>query len=1780
MNRLNLAGQNILSNPDNNHFKEIKKPVSNQDTPTSQSQYSYNQKYQNQSSLTNGLETTFTSIANQQTPISYRQAEQYEQLKTQRLSQIVNKKQMLSPIPMSKKQQMDQTASSNISGLNSSYLPPIASQIGSNSLALSSLNKTERNYFQQLNSNLLQQDSFQDQKDYSMSNTQQRFICSRNGSEKTISNNTFYPQFSQQNQSIFSVNTKQNLDSILMDTKSSVHPISTKYKVRSCVNIKSTTKHVNGDLTFQSQIQAINEQIMQSPKPREEQIQKKNFIESSLLQNNNITPISNRREHKINSSINILDAQSASSIMNPNASSISNLKHIFDKKDIADNQILIQSKLNFSQAKDSSKILNASIQTDRYSQIVQSGQNQNNTVDQQQSSSLSSATLKNLFYQQLATNSHIVQNRKEDKLLKFNNNTSSNLMQSEFNKASDIQSILYKDDDKQKMLYSRQNQNDDSDEDRRMYNELLELSPLPKSRKLDQQDSKNQNQMLIKMCKVDNQSKKEQNENNNNNEISNQENNTKNQKVKQEANAVVNSERNIRKLSAQEQMNLTQKDSAVYHGSKSSINIKSVAKKESQYLNEYSLLEQTQTTNNFAFDYKKIDHIVDEAKHFNDKMDIGQAMLSATITKNVLPRKLGIVANLNTNKKSINDAIKKRKKRQSFDANGSPLKLEEKGELPALVASQVKGKRVSEFMYNTNIDSSLDELQKNIVNQQVKVFTPISQKENKSFTPQNYGKQVEAAAIKRNTSLSQHLKKAPSNLVSHKNGLTENENKKPFDKVAFKDSNEIAKYLQKNMISAQSQNDDDNNQEEKQNLNLSRLQISKTYCEMLAQALKHPDFENLSFLNLQDNNLTGSALTLISQNLPKNLRKIDLSNNFLNNNDYIAICNILYSKQYPSLIYLNLSNNFLADVGLKSISASLQRNSTLQLLNLSHNKLTDLSSPYLKDILLQNSGIQELYLSWNKLSSKSGVDISIGLSNNVNIKVLDLSHNSLGQNPNLSCGKKLIESCTKLESGLIHFDLSYNLFTKEECKQIAQALTKNQKLFGFHFEGNESHATVDSKGFLYFPNEEEILQRHVSTHTLMRRDINSVKCLGQNKLQNFNCNVTDNCWICDGWQEIEFSISEGSSDVFQSEPAFLHLDFEDFQPMYMDPDPENPARYILRRMCPPNRRILFFFTNPCTKLLFESNDYEKIDFHINEQNLAIYDEDDDNTQQSENTFSAHHLQNSKQRKFNVKYLDGTVMEYIVPTTVNVISTKLYQNIYKKKGDYEVQIKCLPRQEETYYKINYTNQWHRGISLFKSFIPDNPELEQKCFEDDWNNSKLQNIFQQADKNTNLNECKRIILEQYPKIRVVYRYLSCFGILNDVFCVTLSTFARFAQESKIIDNNLMRMRDVECIFIAASSKALKVKNYRAPEKTVIRSEFVELMGRLALDKFIRTKVAKTSSEALRLLLNNQKFLQYIAEYEDPQQWRNIRFWTKQCDEMMKRYINFIKTLWNEYSDSRKSEKRSAPSNQKTMSLQEFQDMVEDFHLKDTLLTERDIVLSYNLSLQTLQDEINSEKYMAMNFVEFLEGLARLAEFKSRTPVGERDEAYQNSEKIQIRLEYKIESLLECMSIKYQDVMKLKRKKQMIMLQKQLLQRSGSRLLSLKVKKSFIQFSQTELGEQTGTNKFQNTVQRVVNTMNVINAFKQKAQDASKSSIDILDEENNQQFSKNSLVSIASQSEINKMNSRQLQRIDSEMDEFEDEEHSFTLSNKNQKNQHKIKKSNEESELVSLKNIEESD
>lgn len=69
---------------------------------------------------------------------------------------------------------------------------------------------------------------------------------------------------------------------------------------------------------------------------------------------------------------------------------------------------------------------------------------------------------------------------------------------------------------------------------------------------------------------------------------------------------------------------------------------------------------------------------------------------------------------------------------------------------------------------------------------------------------------------------------------------------------------------------------------------------------------------------------------------------------------------------------------------------------------------------------------------------------------------------------------KMLNNCT--ENNLLHLDLSYNKFSFEAGKQIANSLKQNQSIIGFHFSGQGWY--VNSRGFLkHFSDPNENVQQ-------------------------------------------------------------------------------------------------------------------------------------------------------------------------------------------------------------------------------------------------------------------------------------------------------------------------------------------------------------------------------------------------------------------------------------------------------------------------------------------------------------------------------------------------------------------------------------------------------------------------------------------------------------------------------------------------------------------------------
>ncbi|KAL4432711.1 hypothetical protein ABPG74_011532 [Tetrahymena malaccensis] len=1029
--------------------------------------------------------------------------------------------------------------------------------------------------------------------------------------------------------------------------------------------------------------------------------------------------------------------------------------------------------------------------------------------------------------------------------------------------------------------------------------------------------------------------------------------------------------------------------------------------------------------------YKNIENIIEENKYFQSINKIEEEMLSVTMkNKTLLPRKLGILSLQQTKTEGDQFPFSARNFKETSYQNIDDMREVQSPSLINFDKDEVTNQTDQKSQFKIP-----DQAQENIKNRQ-------------SIKVPNDG--LEAFQMLNNMSLVN------------------------LDSIQSKKDGKI-----------------------RQKLNLSHQNISNNYSEMLAKAFGHKDLQFLHTLNLSNNHLNGVAVLTISRNLPESIHSIDFSNNNIGAEGTRGLIPLFDSKKFNQLRKLNLENNNITDIGLKVVIPHIFSNMSIYVLNISHNKLSDQSCDFIKKLLMKSSYLQELYLHWNKISSKGGILIAQGLSENLNIKVLDLSHNGLGSIPKLKCGMKIIQSCNVLESAVKHLDISYNQFTHQECVDISTALLQNRVLFGVHLEGNESQALVDPRGFVFFPESQnkQYEENHQNDIQIVTQRIESVKTKGPNKLQSFDCKAFDNCWICHGWTEIRFEMRDTGSDVFTGEPAFLHLDFEDYQPIYMDRDPEDPNCFFLNRMCPPNRKITFFFSDPCKNVIYFSKDYKIQEFQIPEGiNLNFYDihhhpqktnqsktdenKNSQNQQQDkkgdqkdkkdnkadkskkkdkqkqvsksqkdkqeqtpkmskdqakkqtskEQEISEQELKEQKneeieealdevskniKKKFKVKYLDGTIIEYHAPTYVNYIETQVCREIISKKRDYEANVKAKPRQPETYFRISKTDQWHRGISLFRDYIPDSDALDRRCFEFDWQSSKLPKIL---EKGKDIEDCKKILQSVYPLLRIAYKYLSCTGIANDVFCITQNPFSNFTQKAQIIDNNLLFIRDIDFNFISASNIALKAKTYRNPDKALIRNEFLEVMGRIALDKYIRNEKAKVNAEAMKMFFYEEGLLNHLYEFDSPQEWRKIRYWNQECDEKLKAYLPFLKTLYNNFADSRKNEKRYFTTT-KSMSLQEFKDMVYKFDLLDDLLVERDIIISFNLAMMTQVDELNNDRHFQMQFVEFLEALSRLAEKKSMVPLGEIAEEYEIHERIVIQLSYKIESLLALMKKKYE-------------------------------------------------------------------------------------------------------------------------------------------------------------------
>lgn len=166
---------------------------------------------------------------------------------------------------------------------------------------------------------------------------------------------------------------------------------------------------------------------------------------------------------------------------------------------------------------------------------------------------------------------------------------------------------------------------------------------------------------------------------------------------------------------------------------------------------------------------------------------------------------------------------------------------------------------------------------------------------------------------------------------------------------------------------------------------------------------------------------------------------------------------------------MNLEGNKLGDYALMSLLEALESNTTLKKLNISKNFISDIGAEKIGRMLDYNNTLEELYVRWNLIKGAGGIAILNGLNHCQSLKVLDLSWNSLGMHQ--SGFAKAFAEYIRSNQSLVHLDMSNNYLGKEDTKIIAEALAQNHTLYGLHYQGNAGY--VDSKGFLQVTEDVE-----------------------------------------------------------------------------------------------------------------------------------------------------------------------------------------------------------------------------------------------------------------------------------------------------------------------------------------------------------------------------------------------------------------------------------------------------------------------------------------------------------------------------------------------------------------------------------------------------------------------------------------------------------------------------------------------------------------------------------
>ena len=769
---------------------------------------------------------------------------------------------------------------------------------------------------------------------------------------------------------------------------------------------------------------------------------------------------------------------------------------------------------------------------------------------------------------------------------------------------------------------------------------------------------------------------------------------------------------------------------------------------------------------------------------------------------------------------------------------------------------------------------------------------------------------------------------------------------------------------------------------------------------------------NLEGNNLGDNNINNLCMS-ISECLCNRLNTINLGKNKITKNSEQGL--LALTSKCSELAVLILRNNQINNLLAYKIVLNLEKLYSLKMLDFSWNLIGDhLVYPILYEEAVNfHPSEKNLYNNFELDKIKTNMKILFNKNpllpkitpntkeNNTETKneqyIPEIKSVKVPERKPSPFAEEFSSYIKNNLCPLVHINISHNNLPYIDCELISKETKYNHNILGFHVDGNEMR--INQLGFI-FPIKQEQKSPNFYSKSQILYEAENFKNIPQvlsspiNKMRNSN-----NCWICECWNEVEFSFEISNKDIKSKYIVVkLHLDFENYLPCDMI---YKKKRFKLVRMCPPGK-VKYFFTvdgNPvynCYKEFdYRIKEFEKpIKYTFNEEYIEQYNNikfiGKDSDENTDNIFSINRnylgndididIQEDK-RDENNKLISKTIyvknfgFREIKPN--NNIITKEYKSTLKFS---------IPRPEETSSKISMQNLWKYSNS-FWSYYNYNIEGEsenilEKMLEADLDLAEYNLIFLNE---TEFIAAKQFLKDNYKKIINGYIKLSSYSG-NNLWQITYDVLLEWIKNK--CGDFLMgeyNEKKIEKILdkIYSNNKEIKLRSrykkyFPNNSHNLIRHNFILFLVEASMDKYlyINHKI-ENHYEALKFSFENY----FLKGFENNEYniWRKDRYYNEDIDNYLKAFLPLIDGVFHTFSKKLSNEKNNKEIK---MALEDFSNLIMSFISVEEFDMD-EIPFIFHISKKFSINELSDDNFMYLKFEEFCEALCRIIDIYSPYP-----------------------------------------------------------------------------------------------------------------------------------------------------------------------------------------------------